>query len=101
LEQGDIETIILKRCQREGLQLPERIKNAPDLYIGLELYYLSFFDLSSCRTGMGDGPISWIAIEQYARLNEFSEEQREDLHHHIRSMDQVYLKWSSKKNDKS
>lgn len=75
------------------LPLPDRIQNAPDLELGLELYMGAFWDLDSCRPlGYGEGPIPWTTIEQYAQLNGIEGEQREMLHHHIRQLDNAYLK---------
>lgn len=47
---------------------------------------------------MGDGPIPWNAIEEYGRLNDFSEEQREDLHYYVAKMDEAFME--KKRNDK-
>ncbi len=76
--------------------LPEAIANAPDLLPGLELYYVAFMDLSSSRAlGMGEGPIGWAVIDQYARSNEFNSEQRDDLFFHLGKMDTAYLDYRS------
>lgn len=99
LEQGPTEKVILDQCYRQGLPLPLSIQNAPDLTRGLELYYRAFFDLSTCRSGIHgtEGPIQWTAIIQWATVYGLSEEQREDLVHHIGQMDEVYLKFKAKK----
>lgn len=75
---------------RERLQLPERIKNAPELEMGLELYYGAFFDLHTCRGGWGDGYIPWTAIDEYCDRLGLSDDQREDMHYYIREMDEQY-----------
>ncbi len=83
------------------LPLPDRIQNAPELELGLELYYGAFWDLDSCRPlGMGEGPIPWIAIEQYAQLNDIVGDQREMLHFHIRQLDNAYLQHRASKMNK-
>lgn len=69
--------------------------------MGLELYYGAFMDLSTCRTGFGDGPISWKDIHDYGTINEFDPEQQEDLHYFIGKMDEAFLKWKKKSNGKS
>lgn len=81
------------------MPLPERIKTAPELFLGLDLYYRAFLDLTSCRNvGSGsEGPIPWIAILQWAEAYQLSGEQREDLFYHIGVMDDVYLKFKAKK----
>jgi len=55
------------------------------------LYYGAFFDLTTNRVGFGDGPIPWQAIEEYARLNYYDEEQKDDLHFYIAKMDEAFL----------
>jgi hypothetical protein len=99
LEQGPVEKAIIEQCRREKRELPERIKNAPELQLGLELYYGAFLELSSCRSvGFGaEGPIPWTAVNQWARAHQLSEEQEEDLLYHIERMDEVYLKFKDKK----
>lgn len=81
------------------MPLPERIKNAPELLLGLELYYRAFLDLTSCRgNGYGtEGPIPWTATHEWANAHNLSGEQREDLFYFIPHMDEVYLKFKAKK----
>lgn len=81
------------------MPLPERIANAPELYLGLELYYRAFLDLTSCRgQGYGtEGPISWLSIKDYADAQELDLDQRDDLFYHIQHMDLAYLKHKSEK----
>lgn len=55
-------------------------------------------DLNSCRSGMGDGPILWTAVREYARVYEFDEEQTEDLHYYITHMDEAFREWKQAKN---
>lgn len=101
LEQGPVEQTILQQCQREGLPLPKRIQNAPQLELGLELYYGAFFDLNSCRpVGMEEGPIRWIDIHDYCDRLEIVGDQRDDMHYHIRSMDNAFLEWKRAQRNK-
>jgi len=68
---------------------------------GLELYYLGFMDLMSSRqVGFGLGPIWWETIQSYCERKKLSEEQTEAMHHHIRAMDEVYMKHLEKKTKK-
>jgi hypothetical protein len=98
LVQGPVEKTIIERCYKERLPLPEAIQNAPQLILGLELYYRAFFELNTCRqVGWVEGDIPWTAIDQWARSRDLSEEQREDLHHLIRQMDLAFLKHRAKK----
>jgi len=72
--------------------LPAAIQRAPEILPGLGLYYLAFLDLQTHR----QGTIPWMAIDDYGRRNEFSEDQLEALHHHIRHLDGVYLEATGK-----
>ena len=82
---------------RDGLPLPDKIKNAPILRLGLELFYNAFWDLDSCRnSGWGMGPIPWLAMRDYATTFGFTEEQEEDLYYHVRLMDNAYLDFYDK-----
>ena len=101
LEQGGVEKRIIEQCMREHLPLPKKIANAPQLFFGLELYYGAFLDLSTCRSGLGDGPISWQYVHDYAIVNEFSEEQGENLHYFVMKMDAAFLNQRQKSNGKS
>jgi hypothetical protein len=77
----------------EGLPLPKRIANAPQLAQGLELYYEAFWELSSARAvGFGVGPIPWGVVDSYATRYAFDDEQREDLTYYVRAMDNAYIK---------
>jgi hypothetical protein len=94
-----MEKTIVEQCVRQGMPLPERIQNAPELLMGLELFYGAFMDLTSCRgTGYGtEGPIPWTAVRQWAQVHGLDEEQAEDLEYYIAQMDETYLKFKTKK----
>lgn len=82
--------------------LPERIQNAPDLLVGLELYFNAFVELNTCRsTGWSAGPIPSWCIEEFCDRLELDEEETEDVHYHVRNMDAAFLKYSSRKNKDS
>lgn len=72
---------------------PKAIENAPELALGLGLYYVAFWRLTTCRSP--PEPIPWLAIDQYATRHELTGEQYEDLLHHVRAMDIAYLKWKA------
>jgi hypothetical protein len=81
--------------------LPPAIRDAPELRLGLGLYYSAFWDLDSCRSiGMGEGPISWLAIDAYATARGLDTEQRADLHYFIPVMDRAYLKHLGEQREK-
>lgn len=80
---------------RFGMPIPERIANAPELDMGLGLYYQGFLDLTSCRqVGMGLGPISSLAVFDYCWRNDIDGEQLEDFLWLIPRLDAKYLEWS-------
>lgn len=87
---------------RQRKPLPEKIANAPELMLGLELYYSAFWDLTTCRQlGFGAaGAIPWSAIKDYAVAFDFDEEQAEDLFYFIRKMDNAYLEFYKPKEEK-
>ena len=99
LEQGPTEKFIIEQCYRQKLPLPEKIQNAPELLLGLELFYIAFMNLTSCRTqGYGtEGPIGWLQISEYCLIHGIIGEQRDDLIYHVQKMDEVYLKFKAKK----
>lgn len=67
--------------------------------MGLELYYRAFMDLTTCRgQGYGtEGPISWLAIRDYAESQGIDGEQLEDLFYHISHLDAAYLEYKANK----
>ena len=88
----------MEQCLREGSPLPDKIANAPDLIQGLELFYIAFMSLSNSRQfGMGVGPIPWNVIHDYCVANNLTEEQEEEMHHHIREMDSVFIEFKNRK----
>lgn len=99
MEQGATESFIVKQCFQQNLPLPDTILNAPILFQGLELYYLGFKDLTTCRSqGYGsEGPINYMMIHDYCKIYEIEGEQREDFFFHLGALDQVYLKYKAKK----
>lgn len=94
LEQGDHEQEIIKQCFQAKKPLPKRIQNAPDLWLGLDLYLDGFWDLDTCRPTDGSGlnPIPWYAIRKWIREYELDEEQAESFEYIIRRLDNKYLK---------
>lgn len=103
MEQGEYEVGVITQAMATGRPIPAKIQNAPQLRPGLDLYYDAFLDMNSCRaSGMGIGQISWATIIEYSVAMQFSEEQTEDLMHHIRAMDHAYLEhWNKKQSSKT
>jgi len=101
VEQGPVERRIIEQCLRERLPFPKRIANAPELWMGLELFYGAFLDLTTDRPmGWDARPIPWTAIRDYADAYDIRDEQREDLFDLVRAMDIAYLKHLEKKAKK-
>lgn len=102
LEQGPTEQSIIQQCVKSRLPLPDAIANAPELDLGLDLYFNAFMDLTTCRQlGMAEGPIPWTAIRHYCDEHDLDGEQRDDLFFHVRELDNVYLKFRSAKVKKA
>lgn len=72
--------------------MPDSLKDPPELWEGLRLFYNAFFDLHGCRQ-LGDavGPIDWIAIDRYCERYQIEGEQYDAMHYHIGRMDHAYL----------
>ena len=87
---------------REGRKLPAKIANAPELRMGLELYYDAFRELTTCRaSGWSLGPIPWLAMREYAVAFQFSEEQSNWLYYLVRQMDEAYRDHHAPKKGKA
>lgn len=83
---------------REGLPLPQRIQNAPELDLGLQFFFNAWSELGRDRpVGFGPGPIPLSSMYLYAAYHELDEEQVEDLIYFIGAMDTVFLKWAKEK----
>lgn len=95
---GSIEQTIAKQAMRSGNPLPDRIANAPELMVGLQLYLTAFFDLDSERShAMAPTAIPRSRVSDYCRAYELDEEQTEDMHFFIQRLDNMHLKRLSKK----
>lgn len=98
MEQGPTEHTIITQSIKAGWDLPEKIKNAPSLLPGLELYYNGFKDLEASRQiGFSPGPIWWQTVQEYCDKMGLDEEQTEAMHYHVKALDTVYLKNMMKK----
>lgn len=71
--------------------------------MGLELWWVSFADLTTCRpvSGFGSGlPIPVTQILDYAYAFEFDSEQIASLVYYVRRMDSAFLKWMADKDER-
>lgn len=81
-----------------GLELPDRIVNAPELDEAFEFYVDAFWELSTERQfGMGIGPIPITAMQAYARHYEMDDEEEFDFVYFIKAMDATYIKEQTEK----
>lgn len=72
--------------------------NPPSLWPGLEVFYEGFMDLMSSRQiGFGLGPIWWQTVQDYCNSKGFDDELTDQMHFHIKKMDEVYLTYAGKK----
>lgn len=89
---------MIETAVRQNRPLPPRIANAPELFLGLQLYFIGFLDITDERElGWAEGPIPWRAIHEYCMSHDIVGEQREDFFYHIKQLDHAYLKWRAEK----
>ena len=80
------------------MRIPKAIQNAPELTLGLQLFYMGYQDLSR---GQGQDSITWSTIQDYSERIGLDKSQTEDMHYHITNLDSVKRDWLSKKEGKS
>lgn len=77
------------------------MRDAPELRLGLHFYFFAFHELSSSRpVGWGMMPIPWSTIAEYAVLFGLEADEFEDLVHHVRALDRVYLEYHASQTKK-
>lgn len=84
--------------------MPDRIANAPELMLGLDIFYVGFLDLTTSRQLVGFGteaPIDWFRIDGYCERQGIEGEQREDFFYFIQHLDSAYLDHKAKKTAKT
>jgi hypothetical protein len=102
LEQGPVEQDIIKQAFLMRMPVPEKIRNAPQLRLGLELYLEAFYDLNSCRpAAWGIAPIPWTAMRDYADAYDFEDDQRERLMRHVPLLDQAFRRYHEDRKPKT
>lgn len=80
------------------MPLPDAIANAPVLGLGLDIFFVAFMDLNSCRSlGVVEGPIPWIAKQTYSKEElQLEGEQRDDFFYYMARLDAAYLDHKAK-----
>jgi hypothetical protein len=82
----------MEECIRRGQPPPESVQNAPELNLGLHLFYTAFLDLHGCRQLTEVmGPIDWLAIDRYCERYDITDEQYEDMHYFVAKLDEAFL----------
>ena len=83
----------------EGRPIPNRMREAPQLELGLELYYQGFIEVNTERpAGFGVAPIPIKAMRSWARENGLDAEQEESFVYLASEMDRVLMKHLEKKS---
>lgn len=102
LKHGNYDTTVLQQALKNGEELPDFIKNKPDLIDeSLQFYLQAFFVLESERQlGFGVvGPIPVTSIINYAQFLGYTDRQEVyDFVNLIRELDKVALKHYHKQN---
>lgn len=89
---GPHEETMLRNAYREGLPVPDRIANKPELQFGLYFYLQAFLDLNSERPkSMGAEQIPNSKVREYAAWCECDDLVEYRLLHHIRLMDSDFM----------
>jgi hypothetical protein len=89
---GENEVQIATAAAKRRGDIPEFLKNCPQLEEGLEIYWDAFGVLTTTRM-MGQGfigPIPWTAVIQYCDRYELDFEQSERMIAYLRALDKVY-----------
>ncbi len=99
---SESERIIIEQCYSQGRPLPDFIKDAPELCLGLDIFFKGFTTLTTCRPiGMsGVGSIPWTAMNDYCIHIGLTGEDHEDFCYLVSKIDQEYVKLVSAKHSK-
>lgn len=99
-EMGDVEETMIRQAAQDDSPIPDKILNAPELMLGLNFYYQAFLTLDTERIdGMGKGRIPDSKIVEYSNRAGVSEYVHYCLLHHVRALDNAYLKLCAKKQE--
>lgn len=98
MTKGPKERTIIRNCYAHNMPLPDSIAFAPELQLGLELFYSAFWDLTTCRpSGWTVQPIPWSAVVEWGQMHELDAEEMDDLIFYTREMDGEYITYVSEK----
>ncbi len=85
-------------------KLPKRVEEAPDIQVGLVLYWQAYAELTTCRPTAALGgcpPIPWTACAEYARFHSLDYDQFNDLVYFVRELDLEFAKWHDRHTSKT
>ena len=86
-------------ARKQNMPVPDKIKNAPELNIGLMFYWKAYQDLTSDRdVGMGVGPIPWLSMDSWGARNRVRGDDFERLVAILKDMDATFMEHNSRKN---
>jgi len=97
MRQGPTEEKIIRQAYKMNMPLPDKIKNKPQLTLGLSFMYKAFRELSTDRKiGMAEGPITWSSMNSYAKRHNIL-----DFDYFVLLMQMVDIKYMEERNKKS
>lgn len=99
MEQGPVEENILEQCLRYDRPYPDPIANAPELAMGLEMFFVGYQDLTTCRDFNGNIP--WMSIETYGEKKGWDVDQIEMLHFFVRHLNKAESDFRETERDKT
>lgn len=89
-------------AEQDGMPIPDAILNAPELWIGDDLFLQGFDELDTCRAiGLAKGQIPWTAIFQYCQFNGFDPDLAHEFNLVIRMVDTEILNYEAEKSERT
>ena len=86
-------------ARKQNMPVPDKIKNAPVLNMGLLFFWKAYQDLTSDRdVGMGVGPIPWLSMSEWGSRHRVRGDDFERLVYILRAMDATFMEHSGKKS---
>lgn len=88
-----LERLLLSQGKkRRAPKLPPHLKNPPQVWPWLTIFWRAFRDLQTERR-WPEGPIPWSVCEDWARKYSLDAEATEMLHIHVQALDLAYREW--------
>lgn len=102
LEHGEHEAVVREQMRINKMPAPKWIAEKPELNIGLEFYYMAFWDLNGTRQVAqgGEGPIPWTSYNYYGHRHNVWGLEFDRFVYIMRYMDNEYLTYKHKKSEK-